>query len=334
MISAFGTPIFLRFLKRKRIGQQIREDGPAGHAWKAGTPTMGGIMMIVAVVAGYLLSHIGTGTTFTRQGVLIIAAVIGSGMIGLLDDFIKVSRKRSLGLDKKAKIFLQVLVGVGFSLATAYYAHGDKTFSFTRFNFPYIVLPVALWALWGTFVIVSESNAVNLTDGLDGLAAGSSAFAFTGLALIGYWLSRHYAIYKIPISHAVDMAVVASSLAGACVGFLWWNAAPAKIFMGDTGSLAIGTGLACLALQMNVALLLPILGGLFLIVTLSVIIQVIAYKGFGKRVFRMAPLHHHFELVGWPETTVIVRFWIISGLFTGLALGAFYADYLSVRALH
>jgi len=197
-----------------------------------------------------------------------------------------------------------------------------------------VALPVVLWALWGTFVIVSESNAVNLTDGLDGLAAGSSAFAFTGLALIGYWLSRHYAIYHIVIPHAIDMAVVASSLAGSCVGFLWWNAAPAKIFMGDTGSLAIGTGLACLALEMNIALLLPILGGLFLIVTLSVIIQVIAYRGFGKRVFRMAPLHHHFELMGWPETTVIVRFWIISGLFTGLALGAFYADYLSVRAVH
>ncbi len=334
LISSFGTPIFLRFLKSRRIGQQIREDGPAGHAIKAGTPTMGGIMMIVAAVAGYLLSHIGTGAEFTRQGFLVICAVVASGLIGLTDDFIKVSRKRSLGLNKKAKIFLQILVGLGFSLAATYYAHGVRTLAFTRFDLPAIGLPVVAWTLWGTFVIVSESNAVNLTDGLDGLAAGSSAFAFTGLALIGYWLSRHYSIYRVPIPHAIDMSIVAASLAGSCVGFLWWNAAPARIFMGDTGSLAIGTGLACLALQTNTALLLPIMGGLFLIVTLSVVIQVVAYRGFGKRVFRMAPLHHHFELAGWPETTVIVRFWIISALFTGMALGAFYADYLSVRVLH
>ena len=334
LVSAFGTPILLRFLTRRRIGQQIRADGPARHVAKAGTPTMGGIMMIVAVVAGYLLSHIGTGATFSRGGVLVILAVVAAGLVGLADDWIKVSHHRSLGLNKRAKFGLQAAIGIAFALGVSWYAHGSTVLSFTRFDVPGVSLPIVVWVLWASFVIVAEANAANLADGLDGLAAGSAALACTGLALIGYWLARHHAIYEVPIAHATDLALVAAAMAGSCVGFLWWNAAPARIFMGDTGSLAIGTGLACLALELNVALLLPLITGLFLVITLSVVIQVIAYRGFGTRVFRMAPLHHHFELAGWPETTVIVRFWIVSGLCTGLGLGVFYADYLSVKALH
>ncbi len=332
LVSGFGTPILLRFLTHRQIGQHIREDGPARHIMKAGTPTMGGIMMIVAVVAGYVLSHVGTQADFTRGGWLAVAAVVAAGGIGLADDWIKVSRRRSLGLNKRAKFVLQIAVGVGFALGAIYWAHQATLLTFTRYDVPGVGLAAGVWVLWATFIIVAESNAVNLTDGLDGLAAGSSAIAFTGLALIGYWLSRQ-PIYHVPVGHAVDLALVAAAMAGSCVGFLWWNAAPAKIFMGDTGSLAIGTGLACLALEENIALLLPIIGGLFLVVTLSVVIQVVAFRGFHTRVFRMAPLHHHFELVGWPETTVIVRFWIVSALCTGLGLGVFYADFLSIAPL-
>ena len=185
-----------------------------------------------------------------------------------------------------------------------------------------------LWVVWATVIIAASANAVNLTDGLDGLAAGSSTFCFACLAIIGYWQYRHFAIYHV--GDALDLALASVALAGACLGFLWWNAAPAKIFMGDTGSLSIGSALAALCLLMNLDLLLVVIGGLFVIVTLSVVVQVVSFRVFHRRVFLMAPLHHHFELLGWPETTVIVRFWILAGLFAALGLGIFYGDFLSV----
>jgi phospho-N-acetylmuramoyl-pentapeptide-transferase len=326
LVSGFFTPILLRSLTRRRIGQHIREDGPAIHYTKAGTPTMGGIAIILAVVAGYVLGHIGTHLSFTASGGLVVGAVVLFGCIGLADDQLKVRRRRSLGLNKRGKLALQVLVGLGFALGALYWAHAHTTLSFTRYDEPGVALGAAAWVVWAIFVITAGSNAVNLTDGLDGLAAGSSAFSFTCLALIGYWEIRHRQLYHVP--NALDLAVAAVAMAGACVGFLWWNAAPARIFMGDTGSLAIGAGLGCLALLLDVQLLLPIIGGLFFIVTLSVIIQVVSFRVFHTRVFRMAPLHHHFELAGWPETTVIVRFWIFSALCTALGLGIFYADFL------
>jgi phospho-N-acetylmuramoyl-pentapeptide-transferase len=331
LISGFGTPVLLRWLTSKRIGQQVREDGPALHIVKAGTPTMGGIAMIIAVVAGYLLGHVGTHTAFSAAGALVVAAVVLAGAIGLADDWLKVRRRRSLGLNKRAKLGLQIVLSVAFSFAALEWAHGGTSLSFTRFDVPGVKLATGVWILWSVFIIVSESNAVNLTDGLDGLAAGSSAFVCICFALIGYWQFRHLQIYQI--HQALDLALAAIALGGACMGFLWWNAAPARIFMGDTGSLAIGTGLACLAIELNVQLLLPIVGGLFVVETLSVVLQVAAFRGFHTRIFRMAPLHHHFELLGWPETTVIVRFWILSALCTALGLGIFYADFLSVGAV-
>ena len=330
LVAGFGTPILLRWLARLRIGQHIREDGPAIHQIKAGTPTMGGIAMIAAVVIGYLLSHVGTNIRFSPPGELVVAAFVLGGGIGLADDWLKVRRRRSLGLNKRTKFGLQVVLAVGFAFASIYWAHSGTAFAFSRYNMPGVVLASGVWVVWAVFVITSEANAVNLTDGLDGLAAGSSAVACTCVALIGYWQYRHLGIYHVPISHAIDLALAAISMAGACVGFLWWNAAPAKIFMGDTGSLAIGTGLACLALEMNIALLLPIIGGLFVLETISVVVQVVSFRTFHTRVFRMAPLHHHFELGGWPETTVIVRFWIFAALCSGLGLGVFYADYLAI----
>jgi phospho-N-acetylmuramoyl-pentapeptide-transferase len=331
LVAGIGTPLLMRTLVTRRIGQQIREDGPAYHVMKAGTPTMGGLALILAAVIGYLFGHVGTSTPFTVAGGFVIGAIVLAGGIGAADDWLKVSRRRSLGLDKRGKLILQIILGVGFALLAEHFARASTTLSFTRASVPGVGLGAAGWVLWATFIMTAEANAVNLTDGLDGLAAGAAAFNFVGFTLLGYWEYRHFHIYHV--HPAIDLALVAVAMGGACVGFLWWNAAPARIFMGDTGSLAIGTALACLALEMNLQLLLPIIGGLFLVVTLSVIAQVVSFRVFHTRIFRMAPIHHHFELAGWPETTVIVRFWIFSGLCTALGLGIFYADFLGVRSL-
>ncbi len=331
LVAGFGTPLLMRALVTRRIGQQIREDGPAYHVMKAGTPTMGGVALILAATIGYLFGHVGTATPFTVAGALALGAIILAGTIGAWDDWLKVSRRRSLGLDKRGKLILQIILGVAFALLAEHFAHASTTLSFTRESIPGVGLGAAGWVVWATFIMTAESNAVNLTDGLDGLAAGAAGISFVGFTLIGYWEYRHVRIYHVHPS--LDLALIAVAMGGACVGFLWWNAAPARIFMGDTGSLAIGTALACLALEMNLQLLLPIIGGLFLVVTLSVVAQVVSFRMFHTRIFRMAPIHHHFELVGWPETTVIVRFWIFSGLCTALGLGIFYADFLGVRSL-
>ena len=331
-IAAMTTPALIRWLARNRIGQQIREDGPRMHLAKAGTPTMGGLAMLAAMVAGYVISH-ADSVAFSRAGVLAVLVTVAAGVIGFLDDWIKVRHRRSLGLNKRAKFGSQVVVALGFAIAAERWAHVNTYLSFTRWNSTGVDLGSVGWVVWAVLIVVGTSNAVNLTDGLDGLASGSATFCFAVLAIIGYWQFRHPSIYGIPGSKPLDLALVATALAGACLGFLWWNAAPAKIFMGDTGSLSIGTGLGALCLLMNLQLLLLVIGGLFVIVTLSVVVQVVAYRVFGRRVLRMAPLHHHFELMGWPETTVIVRFWIMAGLFAALGLGLFYADFLSVSGL-
>ena len=328
--AALGTPLLIRWLTRRKIGQQIREDGPYMHLAKAGTPTMGGLAMVVAAAVGYLMCHAGTHVAFSRAGVLVVLVVVVAGGIGLVDDWIKVRHRRSLGLNKRAKLTAQVALAVGFALAAEHWAGVNTHLSFTRVLGP--DFGAAGWVFWAVLVMVGTANAVNLTDGLDGLASGSATFCFACLAIIGYWQFRHFSLYHV--SSALDLALSSVALAGACLGFLWWNAAPARIFMGDTGSLAIGSGLAALCLQMNLQLLLPVIGGLFVIVTLSVVVQVVSFWVFGRRVFRMAPIHHHFELVGWPETTVIVRFWILAGLFAALGLGVFYADFLSATGLH
>jgi len=330
-VAVLVTPVLIRWLVKHNIGQQIREDGPQVHIAKAGTPTMGGIGIVLAVVVGFLVAHVIPGVPLSRSGTLVLLAILGAGVIGFADDWIKVRHRRSLGLNKRAKFGSQIALGLAFALLSVYWAHASTTLSFTRYDSPGLQLGTALWVVWATVVIAAAANAVNLTDGLDGLAAGSSTFCFAVLAIIGYWQYRHFAIYHV--GDALDMALASVALAGACLGFLWWNAAPAKIFMGDTGSLSIGSGLAALCLLMNIDLLLAVIGGLFVIETLSVVLQVISFRVFHRRVFRMAPLHHHFELLGWPETTVIVRFWILAGLFAALGLGIFYGDFLSVGRL-
>jgi phospho-N-acetylmuramoyl-pentapeptide-transferase len=325
VIAMFATPLLINWLRSRGIGQQIREDGPERHLSKAGTPTMGGVALIGAAVTGWLVSHI--VATFTTRGLVAVLTVCGAAAIGLVDDWIKVHRQRSLGLNARAKAAAQVIVALAFAIVAVTWLKVDTHLSFTRYNSTGIDLGKVGWVIFAVIVIVGCSNAVNLTDGLDGLAAGSSVFSFAAFAVIGYYQVKHFEIYRNPAP--LDEAILAVALIGGCAGFLWFNAAPARIFMGDTGSLGIGTAIATLALLENVDLLLPIIGGLFVLETVSVILQVASFRAFRRRVFRMAPIHHHFELMGWPETTVIIRFWILAGLFTALALGSFYADFLS-----
>jgi phospho-N-acetylmuramoyl-pentapeptide-transferase len=275
-----------------------------------------------------VVAHVRPSTPYSRGGLLVFMAIAGAGFVGLVDDYLKVTRRRSLGLNKRGKVAGQLVVATAFALLAHRWAAARTELSFTRFDSTGVDLGVALWTVLAVLLILGASNAVNLTDGLDGLAAGSGAFSFAAFVVICFWQFRHFDLYRVP--QALDLTLVAAAMLGACAGFLWWNAAPARIFMGDTGALAIGAGIGALAVISNTHLLLPVVGGLFVVETLSVIVQVIAFRAFGRRVLRMAPIHHHFELLGWPETTVIVRFWIVAAMFTAVALAVFYAD--SIRA--
>jgi phospho-N-acetylmuramoyl-pentapeptide-transferase len=327
-ISLFGTRYLIAWLTQHRIGQPIREDGPGGHMTKAGTPTMGGAAIVAGAVFAYVVSDFYNGI-YTRTGILVMGAIAGAGAVGLVDDWLKVSRERNLGLNKKAKFFGLSAVALIFSVCMVSFTDVHTELSFTRWDSLGFDLGKVGWVVWAVFVILAMGNAVNFTDGLDGLAAGSSTLAFSAYTVIAFWAFRNPEIYDL--DHALDLAVVAVAMIGGCVGFLWWNAAPAQIFMGDTGSLAIGTGLACLALATNTQMLLPIIGGIFVIEMVSVVIQIVGFRLMGRRrIFRMAPIHHHFELLGWPETTVIVRFWLIAGFLVALGMGIFYADYVDV----
>ena len=331
IVAVVVTSYLIKLLKAYKIGQQIREDGPSRHVTKAGTPTMGGLAIMLGLVVGYFAAHLRFGVPITSDGLLVLGVTLGAGLLGAWDDFIKVRKARSLGLTKAAKTAGQAIIAVGFALGAHYFAHLPSSIDFVRFSGFAIQVPTAVWVLFAALVVVGSSNAVNLTDGLDGLAAGAAIFAFGCLTIVGYWQFRHQNVYHL--SATLDLATVSVAMTGALAGFLWWNAAPAKIFMGDTGSLAIGAALGATTLLMGLDLWLAVLAGLFVIVTLSVVIQVISFRVFGRRVFRMAPLHHHFELKGWPETTVIVRFWMMAGIFTALALGLFYADFLALGSV-
>jgi phospho-N-acetylmuramoyl-pentapeptide-transferase len=322
-VSLIGTRLLIDWLRRLRIGQPIREDGPSGHMIKAGTPIMGGVAIVAGAGLGWLVSDF-FGGTYTRRGIIVIGTIGLAGLVGLIDDWLKATR--NLGLNKRAKFGGLVIVSIIFVVGVLRFTHISTTLALTRFNYPGAQLGTVGWALFAIFLILATTNAVNLTDGLDGLASGSAIFGFAAFVVIGFWGFRHQSIYGD--QSYLDLAVVAASMLGACTGFLWWNAAPARIFMGDTGSLAIGAGLAGLALSTNTGLLLVLICGLNVIETVSVILQVGSFRLTGRRIFRMAPIHHHFEQAGWPETTVIVRFWILAGLCTALALGIYYADFV------
>ena len=333
IISLVGTRLLIRSLTRLKLGQPIHEDVPQGHTTKAGTPTMGGLAIVVAAVLSYGISAFYRGI-YTVRGILVLVAIAGAGAVGLADDWIKVKNERNAGLGKRAKMGGLLAVAVIFAVLLVTQTGQHTELSFTRWDSLGWQMGKIGWVIWAVLLISGMSNAVNLTDGLDWLAAGSAIFAFSAFVVIGVWGFR---VSNSPdlnhlydLTQGLDLAVIAAAMVGACAGFLWWNAAPAQIFMGDTGSLAIGTGLACLALTTNTILLLPIIGALFVAETLSVIIQVISFRSTGKRVFRMAPVHHHFEIGGWPETTIIIRFWMISAACTAAGIGLYYYDYLRV----
>ena len=351
LLSLFGTPLYIRFLVKRSYGQFIRDDGPTSHHTKRGTPTMGGAVILASALFAYAAAHLLTWRPPTMSAILVLFLMSGLGFIGFLDDFIKISKQRSLGLRAVPKLVGQSVVSVVFAVLVLQFPnHQWRTPASTQVSFirdtsidlafAGTALGIALFVLWAYLMIAAASNGVNLTDGLDGLATGASILVFAAYVLIGTWQSNQScqnlasdatsatALKCYEVRDPRDLAVVAACVMGACIGFLWWNASPAKIFMGDTGSLALGGALAGLAITSRTQILLLVIGGLFVLITLSVIIQVGSFKLTGKRVFRMAPLQHHFELLGWDEVTSVIRFWIIAGLFVALGLGIFYAEWV------
>ena len=338
-ISLFGTPLLIRLLARRGYGQIIRDDGPTSHHTKRGTPTMGGLIIILAAVTGYLLTHLLMQSAMSTSALLVLGLMAALGFVGLLDDWLKVSRQKSLGLNAKQKIFGQVLFAAIFGYMGIHFPDIDGltpiSQNLSTVRDTSIVLGGIFVIIWVVLMVTATSNGVNLTDGLDGLATGAAVMTFIAYILIGVWefgqrcaitTSGNCYIVRDPL----DLAVLSAALAGACAGFLWWNASPAKIFMGDTGSLALGGALAGIATSLRIELLLIPLGGLFVIISASVILQVVYFKiTGGKRIFKMAPLQHHFELLGWGEVTIVMRFWIIAGLCVAAGLGLFYAQWVT-----
>jgi phospho-N-acetylmuramoyl-pentapeptide-transferase len=342
--ALLGTPMFIRFLVKRGYGQFIRDDGPTSHHTKRGTPTMGGAIILGAVLVAYLAAHLATLQLPTMSALLVLFLMTGLGIIGFLDDFMKISKQRSLGLRSKQKLAGQIAVGVVFAVLALNFRNdqfrtpASPFISFVRdthinLAFAGTIGGVLLFVIWANIIIAGTSNGVNLTDGLDGLAAGVSTMVLGAYVLIGIWTQNQNCqinpgIKCYEVRDSLDLAVVAAAGMGACFGFLWWNASPAKIFMGDTGSLGLGGLIAGLAICTRTELLVVVLAGLFVLEVVSVMAQVASFKLTGKRILRMAPLHHHFELVGWNEITVVIRFWIIAGLFAALGLGIFYAEWV------
>ncbi|UNX55977.1 phospho-N-acetylmuramoyl-pentapeptide-transferase [Georgenia sp. TF02-10] len=347
VLAMAGTPLLIKVLVAKNYGQFIRQDGPTAHYTKRGTPTMGGVIIIAATVAGYAVANLATGRLPKASGLLLLFLMVGLGVIGFLDDYIKISRQRSLGLDPKGKIVGQAAVGITFAVLALQFPNENfrtpastqvSVIRDTPLDLAWLGAGVGLvlFVVWANFLITAWSNAVNLTDGLDGLASGASIFVFGAYATITSWqLNQSCQFLSAPgpgcyeVRDPRDLAIISAAIVGACLGFLWWNTSPAQIFMGDTGSLALGGALAGLSILTRTEVLAAVLGGLFVIIVLSDVIQIGFFKATGRRVFRMAPLHHHFELKGWGEVTIVVRFWIIGALFAAAGLGLFYAEWVA-----
>jgi phospho-N-acetylmuramoyl-pentapeptide-transferase len=345
IVALLATPLFIKFLVTKQYGQFIRQDGPTAHYTKRGTPTMGGVVIIGATLIGWAVAALVSGQVPSASAVLVLFLMTGLGVVGFLDDFIKISRQRSLGLSARWKIVGQGFVGIVFAILALQFPDAtmrtpaSTKISFIRdtnldLAFAGVAIGAILFVIWANFLITAWSNAVNLTDGLDGLATGASLIVFGAYVIVCVWqfnqrcaLTAGARCYQT--RDPLDMAVVAAAITGACFGFLWWNASPAKIFMGDTGSLALGGALAGMSIVTRTEVLAAIIGGLFVIIVLSDVIQIGFFKMTGRRVFKMAPLHHHFELSGWGEVTIVIRFWLIAGLFVSLGVGIFYAEWVA-----
>jgi phospho-N-acetylmuramoyl-pentapeptide-transferase len=333
VLSLFGTRALISFFDRIGKGQPILgsdDHGPVHHMKKQGTATMGGVAIMVSAFIGWAVAHLRGGIALSDQAMIMWAICGVMSVIGFLDDFLKVRHAHNRGIFWKKKGYITfglvvammtwLLVGTGVS----------ETLSFTRFDFPGWQLSPVLWVIWTSLMVWATTNAVNVTDGLDGLAAGSALFGFLAFTVIAYWAFRNPDIYNLV--NPLDLAVFSAAMAGACGGFLWWNAAPARIFMGDVGALGIGAALGLLAVTTNTHMLLPLICALNVMEAGSVALQMGVFKASGrkKRLFRMSPIHHHFELLGWPETTVIIRFWILSGICVAVAVGMFIADFTHI----
>jgi phospho-N-acetylmuramoyl-pentapeptide-transferase len=351
-ISLFGTPVAIRVFTALKAGQPIRSLGPASHQGKKGTPTMGGVVFIIATVFAYVAGHVALTTLPERQiaqesptmtALVLLGLFVFCGAVGFLDDYLKVRKRNSDGLSAKGKLLGQLIVGTGFGIAALYVKStngqtvASEHISFIR-DVSFLDVGKVGAVLVFVFVIMAMSNGVNLTDGLDGLATGASILVLTAYSLIGFWQYRHWCgdsnytlhnSYCYQVRDPLEVAMIAAAAAAACVGFLWWNTNPARIIMGDSGALGLGALIGGLAVATRTTLLSVIIGGLFVIITMSLVIQIISFKTTGKRVFRMSPLHHHFELVGWSEVNIVVRFWIVAGIGVAIGLGLFYSDFLA-----
>jgi phospho-N-acetylmuramoyl-pentapeptide-transferase len=315
LMLVIGPP-FIRWLRLNEFGQNIREDGPEGHKTKEGTPTMGGVLIWFAVIVPFIIF-----SRFSVASITVMIAALGNAAIGFADDWIKIVRKRSLGLAARYKLLLQLLLSLFIGFIALHFVGLD-----TRVDVPFTSWQLELSGI-GFYALIfltlaGFSNAVNLTDGLDGLAAGASAIVLVALAGVAFIIGRNASDPGI-----TDLMVVAGCAGGACLGFLWYNTFPADVFMGDTGSLGLGGAIAGIAVITRTEFVLLIIGGLFVIEAASVMLQVVSFKLFHRRVLLMAPLHHHFELKAWSETKIIVRFWIIAALFAGAGFAAYYATF-------
>lgn len=327
IVTLVGTPLLIRLVHKLHYGQYIRQDGPQSHLVKRGTPTLGGVVINFAILLGWassaLYRYLRSGDVPSWSAVLVLFAMLSMGLLGFIDDFAKVRKKL-------------IPTKSGFPSAQAGISFIEQPFF--NFDFAGRAVTIILFVIWVNFLMTAWTNAVNLTDGLDGLAAGSSMIAFTGFGIIAFWESYHikggsHGGYSYAVSDPLDLTVIAVCAAVACFGFLWYNSNPASIFMGDTGSLALGGLFAALSIATHTEFLAVVLGGLYVMEAMSDVIQVGYFKMTHKRVFKMAPIHHHFELKGWTETKVVVRFWMIELIFVLLALTIFYGDWVTRSGL-
>ena len=309
-------------------GQVVSPAPSLPHVTRFLRTSEGGVAIVGALIATYAVVHAFSGLANVRGPLLVMLVIVGSAGIGLVDDWLHVSPGSRQGLSLWIRLVAQVAVGLGFSVLSVYWVHTSTTLSLVRHGSHDIQLGPLGWILLTTLAFVVFSNAVGSTEGMDGLASGTASMCFVCIAIMGFWQYHNFTIYHV--TGALNLALIASALAGACLGFLWWNAPPAQAHMRNTGSYAIGSGLVSLCVLLNLGVLLPIIGGLYLVVLLSIGVQAIGLRLFGKRLFKMAPLQYHFEMIGWPNTTVLFRFWIGAGLFSALAIGIFYGDYASV----
>jgi phospho-N-acetylmuramoyl-pentapeptide-transferase len=342
LTSLVATPALIKFLRTRGLAQAIKQSTETAnypdHEHKRGTPSMGGVAIIFSVLVGYFGSHLIFWTPPSASGLLILFLSLSLASIGFIDDYKKVFLQHSDGIKPRTKLIFQTLIGLVFGILALQFADDrgitPASLAISIVRETSLVLPMILMVFFIWVMITATTNAVNITDGLDGLASGAAFVTFASYALMGFWqfgqsCARDDYIKCYEVRDPLDLAIISAAFAASVFGFLWFNTSPAAIIMGDTGSFAIGGGIVALAIFTQTQLLLIFLGGLFVLTTGSVVLQRISFKIRRKRIFLMSPIHHHFELKGWPEQQIVVRFWILQGLFVGTGLAIFYAEWVA-----